>query len=237
MAYSGNRRPVLPPVNTMGVRAYGDEKGMSQWLMNYIYSLSKVVLLITTACDKSSTLLVYIGASTGKPIPTTQSAPEDRHVPEESGDRHVPVPERAGREGPKNKIMRTDLLREEIKEDRRIRDAIAEVSREITKIKHEIFSLSHKIEMERRKNAHYPHSHGRLDQLKEQKFGLLEREEYLKRKERDLKLELYEWTKRPTHRSGSSPSGSRHPPDSRNRSPGKQYRNPAAEGREYRDRF
>ncbi|EYC36225.1 hypothetical protein Y032_0919g3037 [Ancylostoma ceylanicum] len=183
--------------------------------------------------DSSST---KTDASVEKPIPTTKSAPDDQHVPEESGDRHDPVPERAGREGPKDKIVRTDLLREEIREDRRIRNAMAEVSKEITKIKHEIFSLSHKIEMERKKTAHRPHIHGRSDQLKEQKFGLLEREEHLKRKERDLKLELYEWTKKPTHRSGFSPSGSRHPPGSRNRSPGKHFRSPATEGREYRDR-
>ncbi|KAK6017717.1 hypothetical protein OSTOST_16756 [Ostertagia ostertagi] len=139
--------------------------------------------------------------------PHTQAAgPEDLKEYKDGEDHEGNKNQNSEPQKPSEKADRVDSeskTREEESGDKKIRKEIAETSKSLTRLKHEIFSLSHRIEEERRKAARQPNTPNQMNKLKMEKYGLLEREEYLKRKERELKLKLYEWTKRPTYRPKS----------------------------------
>ncbi|VDO77532.1 unnamed protein product [Heligmosomoides polygyrus] len=76
-----------------------------------------------------------------------------------------------------------------------VRDQLRKISLELKRVNHEIFSLSHRIEQERRRTEGRKDQQTRLEEMRKSKRALLGEEIRLKEKERKLQMELEEMAK------------------------------------------
>ncbi|VDO05301.1 unnamed protein product [Haemonchus placei] len=82
----------------------------------------------------------------------------------------------------------------EKREDKEILESMAKVDKDLRRTKHEIFALSHKIEELRRED--HKANESKIYSMREKKYELLDEEMALQRKKDDLKMALYEWTRK-----------------------------------------
>ncbi|VDL69536.1 unnamed protein product [Nippostrongylus brasiliensis] len=76
-------------------------------------------------------------------------------------------------------------------EDRKILDELAVVNRKLDKTKHEIFVLNHRIEKERKNEDQ--RGRQKVEEMRKEKYELLDEEYALKKKQQQLNLALQDW--------------------------------------------
>ncbi|PIO77731.1 hypothetical protein TELCIR_00145 [Teladorsagia circumcincta] len=82
----------------------------------------------------------------------------------------------------------------EKREDKEILETMANVDKDLRRIKHEIFALGSRIEELRREDPKANES--KYYEMRKEKYELLDEEMALKKKKDDLKMALYEWTRK-----------------------------------------
>ncbi|VDO27611.1 unnamed protein product [Heligmosomoides polygyrus] len=95
-------------------------------------------------------------------------------------------------------------------DDKSIRVALRPQRRNVMRVSYEIFSLSsHKIEEAMKKRDVPPERISRIDEMKREKYELIDEQIRLKNMERELKLMLAELTKRNERYRSESPTDAR----------------------------
>ncbi|VDP11226.1 unnamed protein product [Heligmosomoides polygyrus] len=92
--------------------------------------------------------------------------------------------------------------------DKKILDELANVNRNLKKTRHEIFVMNHRIEDERKNTS--PRSRQKVEDMRKEKYELMDEEYSLKKKQQELNLALQDWMKHkgrhesPRHKESSS---------------------------------
>ncbi|VDP29134.1 unnamed protein product [Heligmosomoides polygyrus] len=92
--------------------------------------------------------------------------------------------------------------------DKKILDELATVNRNLKKTRHEIFVMNHRIEEERKNTS--PRSRQKVEDMRKEKYELMDEEYSLKKKQQELNLALQDWMKHkcrhesPRHKESSS---------------------------------